>query len=230
MLEERLRGLVEEWRRDAANLREDFPRDDMAAEEAASATELCAAALEREIGGERSDARSAVDGGGVAATSGSQPVTKGDLLPCGDEQDRTHPTAGENPASPIPDQPPPTGSGVPVWPLVIADMQARDAAGTAKYGTPLRTHNGRDALVDAYQEALDLAVYLRQRIEEDAPPLNEEEEMRGFISWAQEHFPRDFKTAPSGPPGHREFVDDFTRSAWKGWLARARARAGGKGR
>lgn len=27
-------------------------------------------------------------------------------------------------------------------------------------------HNGRDALVDAYQEALDLTMYLRQAIEE----------------------------------------------------------------
>jgi hypothetical protein len=31
---------------------------------------------------------------------------------------------------------------------------------------PLRAHNGRDALVDAYQEALDLCVYLRQVIQE----------------------------------------------------------------
>lgn len=63
-------------------------------------------------------------------------------------------------------QPQPTGAGVPVWDLVIMDMIARDQAGQAKYGTPLRTNNGRDALIDAYQEALDLAVYLRQAIEE----------------------------------------------------------------
>jgi hypothetical protein len=53
-----------------------------------------------------------------------------------------------------------------VWPLVIADMKARDAEGRRKYGTPLQPFNGRDALVDAYQEALDLVVYLRQAIEE----------------------------------------------------------------
>lgn len=50
--------------------------------------------------------------------------------------------------------------------LVLADLRERRQAGTAKYGTPLKTHNGRDALVDAYQEALDLALYLRQAIEE----------------------------------------------------------------
>lgn len=49
---------------------------------------------------------------------------------------------------------------------VEADMRARDAEGRRKYGTPLQIHNGRDALVDAYQEALDLVVYLRQGIAE----------------------------------------------------------------
>lgn len=31
---------------------------------------------------------------------------------------------------------------------------------------PLQPHNGRNALIDAYQEALDLVVYLRQALEE----------------------------------------------------------------
>jgi hypothetical protein len=35
-----------------------------------------------------------------------------------------------------------------------------------RYGTLLQAGNGRDALVDAYQECLDLACYLRQAIEE----------------------------------------------------------------
>jgi hypothetical protein len=46
-------------------------------------------------------------------------------------------------------------------------MKDRDVTGAAKYGTRLQPFNGRDSLVDAYQEALDLVVYLRQRIEED---------------------------------------------------------------
>ena len=45
-------------------------------------------------------------------------------------------------------------------------MYERDRVGRARYGMPLRAGNGRDALVDAYQEALDLAVYLRQAVEE----------------------------------------------------------------
>lgn len=67
----------------------------------------------------------------------------------------------------IVDQPPPVpNTSRPVWELTIEDMKARDAVGRERYGTPLQIHNGRDALVDAYQEALDLAVYLRQAIEE----------------------------------------------------------------
>ena len=50
--------------------------------------------------------------------------------------------------------------------LVIADMEARAAKGVQTYGTRLQAFNGRDALVDAYQEALDLAIYLRQFLHE----------------------------------------------------------------
>lgn len=50
--------------------------------------------------------------------------------------------------------------------LAIADMRERDRVGRERYGTPLTAHNGRDQLVDGYQEALDLAVYLRAAIEE----------------------------------------------------------------
>jgi hypothetical protein len=62
--------------------------------------------------------------------------------------------------------------GGPGWPFVIAhelhvDLKARAALGEAKYGERLRAFNGRDALVDAYQECLDLWQYLRQQLEED---------------------------------------------------------------
>lgn len=54
--------------------------------------------------------------------------------------------------------------------MVIADMHARRLLGYERYGTPLQPHNGRDALWDAYEEALDLAVYLRQVIAERGNP------------------------------------------------------------
>lgn len=50
--------------------------------------------------------------------------------------------------------------------LIALDMKDRDDFGRKKYGTPLQPFNGRDALTDAYQEALDLCVYLRQAIAE----------------------------------------------------------------
>ena len=53
-----------------------------------------------------------------------------------------------------------------VWPLVIMDMANRDQVGRDRYGVPLQPHNGRDALRDAYEEALDLCAYLRQAIME----------------------------------------------------------------
>lgn len=53
-----------------------------------------------------------------------------------------------------------------VWDLVVADMVARDKLGAARYGTRLQPGNGRNALRDAYEEALDLAVYLRQALYE----------------------------------------------------------------
>ena len=61
-------------------------------------------------------------------------------------------------------QPPPQRGKLTVIDYVLADMAQRAAAGVQKYGTPLQTHNGRDALWDAYQEALDLSMYLRQAI------------------------------------------------------------------
>jgi hypothetical protein len=54
-----------------------------------------------------------------------------------------------------------------VFSLVVADLEERNRVGTIEYGGPLTTFNGRDALWDAYEEVLDLAVYLRQLIEED---------------------------------------------------------------
>lgn len=50
--------------------------------------------------------------------------------------------------------------------LVREDLEARERVGIERYGTALQAHNGRDALRDAYEEALDLACYLRQAIAE----------------------------------------------------------------
>lgn len=69
------------------------------------------------------------------------------------------------------EQPMPTPNASPsVQGMVIDDLMVRLKVGIQRYGTPLQPHNGRDALRDAYEEALDLACYLRQAIaERDAP-------------------------------------------------------------
>ena len=71
-------------------------------------------------------------------------------------------------------QPAPHSGKLTVIDYVLADMVERAAMGVIKHGMPLQTHNGRDALWDAYQEAMDLCMYLRQAILErdiDEPEL-----------------------------------------------------------
>ena len=61
-----------------------------------------------------------------------------------------------------PEPPPQKNEHPAVYDLVIADMVKRDEGGQKKYGTRLQPFNGRDPLVDAYQELLDAAAYMRQ--------------------------------------------------------------------
>lgn len=60
------------------------------------------------------------------------------------------------------DQPLPVPNQHPdIQSQVIADIQARRELGIQRYGTALQPHNGRDMLVDAYEEAMDLTIYLK---------------------------------------------------------------------
>lgn len=65
------------------------------------------------------------------------------------------------------EQPMPTeGAGQAIQDFVMADIAQRKQVGIERYGRALQAHNGRDMLQDAYEEALDLAIYLRGVIEE----------------------------------------------------------------
>lgn len=69
------------------------------------------------------------------------------------------------------DQPLPIVNELPfIQDQVIADIEERKQVGIKRYGTPLQAHNGRDALQDAYEEALDLCMYLKQMIVERDNP------------------------------------------------------------
>lgn len=74
--------------------------------------------------------------------------------PCDEETDLTQPapTANEHP---------------PIVPQVIADLEARMQLGIERYSVALQPANGRHMLTDAYEEAQDLAVYLKGAIETD---------------------------------------------------------------
>lgn len=61
----------------------------------------------------------------------------------------------------------PKGGGQSVTDLVIRDLNARRELGISRYGQELLTNNGRNPMVDAYQEILDLACYFRQKLTEE---------------------------------------------------------------
>lgn len=46
--------------------------------------------------------------------------------------------------------------------LIQEDYRERDEHGMKKYGVPLRPFDGNNPLVEAYQEILDAAIYMRQ--------------------------------------------------------------------
>lgn len=57
----------------------------------------------------------------------------------------------------------------PIHEQVIEDIKRRAEVGKQNYGTYLQANNGRDSLLDAYEEAQDKALYLKQAIlERDA--------------------------------------------------------------
>ena|GEM_PF-228548 len=54
----------------------------------------------------------------------------------------------------------------PVYRQLIRMIEERAAMGEVKHGTHLQANNGRDALMDALQESIDLNQYLMQKIAE----------------------------------------------------------------
>ncbi len=59
---------------------------------------------------------------------------------------------------------PKKGKAAPTWDFVLEDIAWRRTKGIKKYGVDHQHDNGRDHLWDAYEEALDLVVYLRAAI------------------------------------------------------------------
>lgn len=75
-------------------------------------------------------------------------------------------------------QPQPHGIGAPVGERLIELIRERTKLGMEKYGEPLTTHNGRDSMLDALQESIDLNQYLMQalmELEGEVKRLSEEQ-------------------------------------------------------
>ena len=72
-------------------------------------------------------------------------------------------------------QPDPKQGEQVVVDAVLADIRERAETGKRKYGTYLETNNGRNPLWDAYQEAIDLVMYLRQALLEQERNLTQGE-------------------------------------------------------
>lgn len=73
-------------------------------------------------------------------------------------------------------EPMPIKGSTTVWKEVLADIVDRAEFGHSRYNTELKTFNGRDALVDTYQELIDGAMYVKQRIMENKHTKKELEE------------------------------------------------------
>lgn len=63
-------------------------------------------------------------------------------------------------------EPVPKGGKRIVYIELIKDIKSRAEFGKKKYGQHLTTHDGRNTLLDAYQEAIDLCFYLKQLLME----------------------------------------------------------------
>lgn len=54
--------------------------------------------------------------------------------------------------------------------LVVEDMKIRDRVKSAEYKQRLQAFNGRNCLIDLYQELLDSSVYAKQGVYEELDP------------------------------------------------------------
>lgn len=76
-----------------------------------------------------------------------------------------------------------------VWPLVVKDMLERNEEGAVKYNRYLQTDCPDNLLQHAYEEALDLAVYLKTELEkqkQEAEKLIEIEKVNNELKRLQQ--------------------------------------------
>jgi hypothetical protein len=99
------------------------------------------------------------------------------------------------------DQPLPTPGRDCVQDALIAAIENRKQLGISRYGSPLMTHNGRDALRDAWEESIDLAAYLTQMRMERYDVTVERDRYREAIEKALAWMPEHTLTESMAPDG-----------------------------
>lgn len=145
---------------------------------------------------------------------------------------RIEATAGRHPSLPdsVAPQPEPSGDrGMEVWPvvlqdvrarsrgsmsyreevvlnLVLLDMRARDGLGRALYGTPLRTHNGRRAIIALCEMITGMIVHVRGEIAdtEECPDCEHD---------VMEHEPRRGMECSRCACGHGTYRNSYQRES-----------------
>lgn len=65
---------------------------------------------------------------------------------------------------------------------VIADIEKRRELGISRYGTALQPNNGRNALLDLYEELIDAVMYTKQRLVEQEGALTSEQIIKALVS------------------------------------------------
>lgn len=106
----------------------------------------------------------------------------------------------------------------PVLDAVIADLVARAELGNEKFGGPMRPFDGRDALREAYEESLDLTMYLRKELLERDLAVRAALPHRACTDGAERR--RQELTIVVKTPG---FVPEFVAAALKRCLSRLSA-------
>ena len=119
-------------------------------------------------------------------------------------------------SGPAEKEPQPIRTGMPeqedVFPKVHSDLEEREAYGMKEYGGPLVTNDGRNNLWDAYQESLDLAVYLRKEImEREQSPVQLKVLMATILNLEDELAGRDklIETLDKEVEKHRRLLSDL---------------------
>lgn len=92
--------------------------------------------------------------------------------------------------------------------LVIADIEIRKQFGLRKYKALLQPFHGRDQLVDAYQEVLDLVVYLRLVLYERDEKIRQSQKV--FEEFWQKTF-----SGNLGNPYYQRQNYEVAKSAWE---------------